>query len=1016
MSENMNLNSKISVIIPVYNTEKYFERCIDSVLKQSYGNLEIIVVNDASSGNIDDIIRKYSDERIVYIRHEKNMGLFRARITGMKKASGDYIAFLDSDDYVSYDFYRTLLASAVEHFSDIVIGKTVWENEQGRYVYNYHESCFSFKSMEMEELRNAYFSQESACYSWHTVWNKLYSAELIKNSLKSLEKLDKHIIMTEDICFSSIFFYEAKRLSTVDCEAYFYCANADASTNTTKINKEKFIKNVSDIVLVFDFVEDYLKEKGASSDICKHFKNARLHYARMWKNLLDTAIEEKDKQEAGAKLDELAKDFSMKHIENEYFFESVKSPWKGALEYIKECISDSDKEYISFDIFDTLILRPFYEPTDLLELCDKRFRELSNSTVSFSKLRRNAEKLLRKENGLKNPDREDVTLSEIYAYMGECYKLPQEILKAMQEEEIRLEIRFAKRRESGCALFELAKYLNKKVLLVTDMYLERETIEAILDRNGIRGYERLYISCEERRLKYNGGLFRCVLRDYPDAKHKLIHIGDTWASDIEGSNNVGMESIFLPKAKEIFENKIEGYCTNQCAVLGKNEAGQIMDADKPVENLGIKAMKALVVSRYFDNPYRLFNEESNLNADPFFIGYYVVGMHMLSLCKWIDKETKIKKNDTIHFLSRDGYLAMKAFEIYKSYIKNPLKLSYLYTSRKSMMPFIVENKLNFYELPVEYRAHTPKSLLKLISFASKELSDSEAEMIFKSAGISYEQPIVDEAAFYSFINCFLDKLYDENKHEAAKQLVRAYFSDVRENDIVFDMGYSGRIQQALSNAAGHPVDALFLHEDYKNSSKMKAYQGFEIKSFYDFRPSVSGLFREHLLSECSGSCIEYTDKGAQIEAEEKYYSDRFVIESIQRGALNFVEDYMREFEGFYDELDFSPIEASLPYEGFIRQPSCVDLHIFSASYFEDEVWGASDDINIEQFLKEQTNKLNEKHADLEAFKKIYQNDTFMEIMNKKSKPARALLWAIAEPGRLKEKTKINIKRILREKR
>ena len=93
---------KISIVIPVYNTEKYFRRCIKSVLQQSYKNLEIIVVDDGSTGNIRDIIQEYiqQDNRIQFICHLENKGLFQARLTGASKATGQYIAFLDSDDYV----------------------------------------------------------------------------------------------------------------------------------------------------------------------------------------------------------------------------------------------------------------------------------------------------------------------------------------------------------------------------------------------------------------------------------------------------------------------------------------------------------------------------------------------------------------------------------------------------------------------------------------------------------------------------------------------------------------------------------------------------------------------------------------------------------------------------------------------------------------------------------------------------------------------------------------------------
>ena len=129
----LNNEYKISIIMPVYNTEQYFDRCIQSVLDQSYKNIELIVVDDCSPGNIRDMIQEYLalDTRVSFISHEKNEGLFKARLTGAKRASGDYIAFIDSDDYVSMDYYHTLLDRAVAEQADITIVHTVLQEQNG---------------------------------------------------------------------------------------------------------------------------------------------------------------------------------------------------------------------------------------------------------------------------------------------------------------------------------------------------------------------------------------------------------------------------------------------------------------------------------------------------------------------------------------------------------------------------------------------------------------------------------------------------------------------------------------------------------------------------------------------------------------------------------------------------------------------------------------------------------------------------------------------------------------------
>lgn len=127
----------ISVIVPIYNMEKYLERCIDSILDQTYANLEIILVDDCSSDNSPEIIKKYieSDERVKTVRHKENRGLFQTRITGSEVATGKYIAFVDSDDYISVDWFRKLLHHAENTQSDIVIGEWCYDQEKQNISY-----------------------------------------------------------------------------------------------------------------------------------------------------------------------------------------------------------------------------------------------------------------------------------------------------------------------------------------------------------------------------------------------------------------------------------------------------------------------------------------------------------------------------------------------------------------------------------------------------------------------------------------------------------------------------------------------------------------------------------------------------------------------------------------------------------------------------------------------------------------------------------------------------------------
>lgn len=1029
---NKEKSSKISIIVPVYGTEQYLERCLNSLLNQSYKNIEIIVVNDGSPGNVAELMKSYeNNSRIRFVNKQENHGLLRARVIGAGYAQGDYIAFVDSDDYVSFDYYRELITKAKETEAEIVIGTTVWENGEGRYIYNYHESALNFDRLDESEVKEAFFAQEYQCYSWHTVWNKLYQKKLWDRCVEEFETVKEHIIMTEDIYFSSILFFNARSVAKVNYSAYFYCENESASTNSNKITINRYLKNLRDIKCVFDKVYNYLAMNNASEKVLESVSHGRTYYANMWRKLADDRFEKKELALALEEVKKLSVSCDNENKYQGYFFESIKTPWDGGLEYIKETINRSKKEYVSFDIFDTLVKRPFYDPKDMMQLLDEPFSRLADNGISFSKIRIEAEDMARSYYGEKEKV-EDITLDEIYEYIIKHYGISEDIAQKMKNLECENEVRFCEPRFAGKDIFQLAKSVNKHVVLITDMYLNRQTIEQILKKCGITGYEKLFISCEERCLKYNGRLFERALIKLNQNSDNMIHIGDTWRSDVEGSEKVGITNVFLPKAIEVFENKIQGHNTNRCSYIGKETCGNGVNYAKTMDNLGIRCMKAMAANYYFDNPYRSFHKNSDFNADPAFIGYYALGMHMLGISKWLEKSMDSLPQEHIVFLARDGYLPMCAYEAYCKEKNLEINVSYAQASRKAVMPFMIKDTVNLYQLPIEYRAHTSESLMKMLEFLSTGTDESFWDKLEKS-GINRKKAFVSIAEYHEFINLFIQYCYSHEKHEMAKELVREYYKKLPENAIAFDMGYSGRIQAAICDAADKVIDVLFLHEDYKSSIRTKQYAGFSVYNFYEYYPAITGLLREHIFSDVKGSCIGFEKVNAEtvpvIEQCRHERADQIVIEIMQKKAVTFVENFMNKFSDYACALDYSPMAASIPFEGFLREPSRFDMHIFSASYFEDMVFGANEKINIEQFVMNNLYDMgwipkNESEIEEEKIRQQIegqlhqQNDRILNLINTSSQLKRALVWMLLDWKFFKEKLNVNVNRLFtkRDKR
>lgn len=959
------METTISVVIPVYGTEKYLRRCLDSVINQVYQKLEIIVVNDCSPGNAEEIILDYCkrDRRIKYLKHEVNRGLFQARITGSEQASGDYIAFLDSDDYVAFDFYYSLVTRAQEEAADITIGKTVIEMEDGsRFINHFHECSLNIDVLEGDEVKKHFFSHRGRCYAWHTVWNKLYDISLWRKAAPFYDKIKTHVIMTEDIAFSSVLFYFAQKVVATNSSACFYCANEGASTNSKNMTIKKLKKNMTDIIIVFNFVKEFLEGQNADDDIMKDYDSFREYYAKLWLGLIQGDFVGKYRKEALQYIDQLYPNLRTCIHQEDYFYDSIRTKWNDGIEVAKSLIADSEIEYISFDIFDTLVTRPLYKPQHVFELMDHEFKELIHTNASFLKIRTDGEAEARRRVALENVGHQDVTLDEIYQTIKDMYQLDDDIIEKLKNRENQLEIQLSSPRKSIRDLFNFAKSLNKKLIIVSDMYLKKDTIAQILEKNGYKGYDHLYLSSDIRLTKHTGDLFKYVINDLAIQSKKILHFGDTWKNDFENPSKLGIRTFFIPKTLEVFENIIQGQVTNRCASIGNWAAAGTVRQNSYKDSIGYGAMMSIVANKYFDNPYRTFNQESDLNIDPYFIGYYPVGMHLYGLAKWLIEQSKALGYKKLYFMSRDGYLPMLIYNILAQNDAEAPKAQYLYSSRKALMPYIIKEAFDLYDFPTVVVNQSASTMRKRLAFCIRDITDENYKTILKSYNIDSEKRFSDKQEYDAFIKVFIKEFYSREAHCAAQKLCSDYYSQIENDSATVDMGYSGRIQGALSEAVGRGVNVFFVHSDSNQYMKESLNHNFEIYSFYGYTPCMSGLIREHILSSYEPSCIGFTSNNGQVipifEQSDKDVQDQKVLEQMQRGAVEFANDFCRMMGEYRNQISIKPQEISLPYEGFIRFASEMDLKVFSGSFFEDEVWGGSNRINITNFIIGQHNEYN----------------------------------------------------------
>ena len=168
------MSKKVSVIVPVYNTEKYLERCIRSILNQTYSNLEIICINDGSSDNSLHILQclKKEDERIIII-NQQNKGVGEARNVGIEVSTGDYISFVDSDDVIDQNYFEILMNNAIHYNLDIVCSNICAISNNG-IVYPFEKQISESILTNNQEIKDYLNFKISPA-----VWGKLYRRGLI---------------------------------------------------------------------------------------------------------------------------------------------------------------------------------------------------------------------------------------------------------------------------------------------------------------------------------------------------------------------------------------------------------------------------------------------------------------------------------------------------------------------------------------------------------------------------------------------------------------------------------------------------------------------------------------------------------------------------------------------------------------------------------------------------------------------------------------------------------------------
>lgn len=262
MPDNSNM-PLVSIIVPVYNVEKYLSQCLDSLVNQTYRNLEIVCVNDETPDNSAAILKQYAEkDSRIKIFEQKNMGLSGARNTGMKNAHGDYVMCVDSDDWIDLETCEQAVSAALKHNADLVMWSYVREFDDrsaDKLMFWEDETVFDTKGVQNQINRRlcGLLGEELAHPDYanaiETAWGKLYRFSVIKDN--NVEYISERIIGTEDALFNLYATHYVKKAVYLKKPFNHY-----RRTNTGSLTSHYKEKLFLQWQTLFDYMERYVSD------------------------------------------------------------------------------------------------------------------------------------------------------------------------------------------------------------------------------------------------------------------------------------------------------------------------------------------------------------------------------------------------------------------------------------------------------------------------------------------------------------------------------------------------------------------------------------------------------------------------------------------------------------------------------------------------------------------------------------------------------------------------------------
>lgn len=624
------------------------------------------------------------------------------------------------------------------------------------------------------------------------------------------------------------------------------------------------------------------------------------------------------------------------------FFNSVRG--ESSIDHCQELSQQIIKhDIISFDVFDTLLYRPFKNPTDLFTLLQDKAREITGiASLDFKTIRREAEKVA--FHAALERDEGETTIDEIYSALSELIKIDQVKTKALMQIEMEAEKSLLYPRISGYKAFLEARNLNKRIIIISDMYLPEYFIAELLEKNGYSGYERIYVSSTHKVKKHSGVLFDYVLNDLDVNPASILHVGDNLEADVKKAKIRGIKPFHLIKSSEVFS---------------ANSDFQIpWSRDENRHSLDWSMVLAVVGNKLHDNPYLPHRNNTLFGGSPIKLGYYGFGPLLLGYTKWLIESSINDGIDKLYFLSRDGKIMKSAYDIVSQLYANAPKSEYLLCSRRAVNLAKVEDISDILDLLHVDFAHRVSLTHFLKHRFGVNIEDIPSE-IMREHGFSVESKLT--VSDIPMLQKLFVEIQDILLSSASKERVNyleylnnSKIFDSNKNAIV-DIGYAGTMQESLFKLSGSKVKIggyylitfrQALKRVVKNNLPIKGY----LAEFIDRHDTYHNFCRhvplyETLFSSTDTSFIRMARnwnndlhpvfmQNSPVEQKREN-----LVHQVHIGAMDFINDTSKILGNYFKQLDIEPNKTLRVLDVYFTNPHPRDAILLSGVMFEDAYGG-----------------------------------------------------------------------------